>query len=369
MPTGDAVQQRPSAEQEMAKFGGYTMRNGEVIDPKAEDLNPVEGKDLSEEEQQAIAARETDATTEKKAATTDAVDVDGEAEEEAPKTEDAPEDDAEDDDTRTITVAEAKKMAATAAGKRIGELKKQVRNANARADAARDNYTTLETRLAALEGKGLTGVGAAATGGAKGEGAPDAKDFDYGELDPKYVKAIARWEAKQELADQQRTQDEARNRDAAQRDAEKVKEDLATFSAAGIELYDDFEETVMQAARDKQFPISATLGRLMLASEVGPRIAYHLATNPKEARAVFGKAPAEQAAYFGRMEAKLSPAAPAAPKEEKGKAPVVLPANAQSKAPLPLKIQAKGGSGKAPATGATRDFAAFEAQAMARTRR
>jgi hypothetical protein len=81
-------------------------------------------------------------------------------------------------------------------------------------------------------------------------------------------------------------------------------------------------------------------------------ILYHLASNPKEATQVHAKSPVEQAAYFGRLEAKFT-------------APAAKPKPKESKAPKPPANQAKGGSGGkvAPDMNGATDFATFEAGA------
>jgi hypothetical protein len=53
------------------------------------------------------------------------------------------------------------------------------------------------------------------------------------------------------------------------------------------------------------WPLSATVGKLLLESEFGPHIAYALASDPKEAKRVDKLSAAEQQRWFFRQEAKF----------------------------------------------------------------
>ena len=143
------------------------------------------------------------------------------------------------------------------------------------------------------------------------------------------------------------------------------------LETAGAAKYADFDEVVTESRQldpsDPAFwPLSREMGKLILASDVGADVAYHLASNPEEARKIFGKAPMEQAAYFGRLEATFEATVPN-PKDKQqtdGQHQVVK----GPKAPTPIK-QAKGSGGTTPVSSATTDFAAFERQALASAQR
>ena len=59
MPSGGAVQQRPTLEQEVAKFKGFSVVDGEAVTPEnKEDLNPVAGKNVTDKEKAALASND-----------------------------------------------------------------------------------------------------------------------------------------------------------------------------------------------------------------------------------------------------------------------------------------------------------------------
>jgi hypothetical protein len=355
MPRGDAVQSRPSLADEMGKFQGFSTNDGETV------TSVADSKEEQAAQKQSLAA---DATAKAAAAAKPvkemAADATGHASGQDEEKDDeisaeTAENETQDsgqkpDDTTLITMAEVKKMMAKAASKRIGEIKRTGREA---LEAEKQRNDALEKRLlAALETKPLTGE--VKEGKADPDTEPKATDFEYGELDARYIRALARFEARQEFKAGQDNQNKARQTDAAAREAQELGEKKATLEKAGTAKFEDFDEVVIQGAADGEWPLSVELGKLILGSEVGHMIAYHLASNPKEARQVFGKSPLEQAAYFGRQEAKYS-SEEDAPKQE-----IRIP-----KAPAPLN-GARGRGGKTPVSPDTSDFASFEALAMRR---
>lgn len=311
MPSGDAVQKQPTIEEQIAKFQGFATTNGEVSDGE-----PVEEPDTGQESPEAPAS-----------------------EEEAPEKDEAAE-------GAEKAAAKAPKPKKTAE-ERIAEVTRKWR-AEQRERATETQV--LRDRLAALERgdtKGLTGDKSAAK-----DGPPNPAKFTYGELDAEYIRALARYETKQEIAASQKETKEAQQREAASREQRELAKQAEALIAKGTALHDDFEEVVMDGARNGEWPLSDALGKLLLTSEHGAAIAYHLATHYDEAETVFGKSPLEQAAWLGRQEAKLSSASPDAP----AKAAVKV-----TKAPNPPAIKARGAGGNSGTVAEdTNDFSAFE---------
>lgn len=368
MPQGDAVRQVPTVADEMAKFKGFSTHNGETVTDVAD----------SDEEKNAQAASAAADETAAKAAKARPVkefvgQKDGQISDKAAakSAETAEDDDGEtgqetgqEDDSKTLTMAEHKKLMARAASKRIGEVKKAGRVALA---AEKQRGDALEGRIAALEGKGLTPAKAGATDNPDKE--PDPKDFEFGEMDSKFIRALARYEARQEFKAAEGNQQKTKQQQDAEREAAEIVTQRTALEEAGAEAYDDFDDVVTQSRQLDQddpawWPLSRELGQLVLASDVGHHVAYHLASHPDEARKIFGKSPMEQAAYFGRLEAKFE-ATPGA------KDPKQQPAGGQQqqvkapKAPAPPRNGARGSGGTTPLSAATTDFAAFEAKARA----
>lgn len=191
------------------------------------------------------------------------------------------------------------------------------------------------------------------------QGPPKPEDFAYGELDGGYIAALARYHADMRWAEiLQAQQAEAQNEEAEARRAAANQKFTAQVTTAQ-EKYPDFQEKVVETAARGDWPLSQELGELIVDSDVGHHIAYHLATNPDEAVRVFRQTPTEQARYFGRMEAKFSAEQSAATGgEPAGK-------TAQPKAPQapPPVIPARGAGGQFTAAADTDDFLAFERKA------
>lgn len=382
MPRGDAVQDQPSAADEMAKFTSFTSKDGETIDPKTEDLNPVEGKNVTEAEKKALAANSNDKgeiVPAVKAAATKLTDPESEAAIaalDAKLGREATEE--EISDALKAAAAEknkgdeGSKKPAKTVQERINKAIKNQRAAERRAEVAEARAATAEAALSRDDTKPLTGA-TEKSKDAVVDGAPDPKDFDYGELDTKYIRALARFEAKQEFAAQTENQKKTQLTAQEQEATEQAHEKMAVFEEAGSDKYADFEEVVMQGARDKAWPLSTSLGVLLVESEFGPDIAYTLASDPRLAKEVFGKPALQQAAWLGRQEAKLSAGTGATSKD--GKAATsedegttkTATAKQVSKAPAPVQ-RARGQGSNSSVPGDTSDFAAFEAAAMGRSK-
>lgn len=165
--------------------------------------------------------------------------------------------------------------------------------------------------------------------------APDPSAYESGEYDPEYIKAVAKHEARQEFrlqADEQARQQEA----AALRATVNQKVDAAKAK------HSDFEEVVLRGKWD----CSDTMLQAMLDSPETGDLAYHLATNPAEARRIAALSPIAQAREIGRLEAKLTQ-------------PASQPAKTVTSAPEPAP-QARGGGGQFKVSPDTGDFAAFD---------
>ncbi|MCK9513669.1 MAG: hypothetical protein M0R28_20930 [Pigmentiphaga sp.] len=249
---------------------------------------------------------------------------------------------------------------------RINEITRARREAERRAEAAERELNELRNAKppAAAEkpAKPAAGKGGDESTGAEGDaakGPPDPEKYEFGELDSRYIRDLARFEAKaahdelRELDRQEREQAQAvqQQQAAATKFQQRVEE--------GSKKYEDFYEKVVIGAEKVEWPLSPELGSLIVESDVGADIAYHLATNPDEAAQVFALSPLEQARYFGRIEAKFSAEQSAAPGEDAKDetAPAKTP-----KAPPPV-APARGSGGRSKISANTDDFASFEAVA------
>lgn len=273
-------------------------------------------------------------------------------------------DDAEDTDDADES-AEAKAAAAAAkpeaegaaekpkgkptAKERIADVTAKYRGAARTAESERARADRAESELRELRaGKTpLTPPAAADTGA---DAPPDPSKFDYGELDAKYIAALSRHETRQALKEERAADEKIRQTAAA---AEAQKEQTTKQDAmvkAGVQLHDDFDEVVMQGARDGKWELSRDLGVLLLDSEFGAQIAYDLAKDPEEALRVSKLSPAKQAAFLGRQEAKFEAA-------EASQGAAIVPKTPQAQPPPRLP---KGGSGSLKVGADSSDFAAVE---------
>lgn len=237
-----------------------------------------------------------------------------------------------------------------ATAKRIGDLTAARRAAERQADTEKSRADSLAAELAALK-SGKTPLTAAQGDAKAADGAPDPASFDYGELDPKYIAALARHETTKALNEDRAKQDSTRQADAAAAKQQETATKTDTLVKAGVALHDDFDEVVMQGAREGKWDLTPTFGELLLDSEFGPQIAYDLASDPDESRRIAKLSASQQAAHFGRLEAKFEAAKPS----QGGKTPSKTP-----QAPPPPKTP-KGGSGSNKVGADSSDFAAVEA--------
>lgn len=240
---------------------------------------------------------------------------------------------------------------------RIAELTKARRAEQRGREAERAENDRLRARVAQLEGSGekkdLTD--AAPKSKANSDGRPDATKYEFGQLDEQFISDLADWKVDQRLASKE-AEAEARKGKAAQ-DAEIAEQETQAMSLleTGLEKFgEEFDTLVIKGAQNGDWALSDTLGKLVGASEYGADIALHLARDPKEALKVYRLPPMEQAAYFGRMEARFSSSGDVKPK--KVQAP---------KAPPPPETKVRGAGGKFSVSADTTDFAAFESMANA----
>jgi hypothetical protein len=166
---------------------------------------------------------------------------------------------------------------------------------------------------------------------------PNPEDFQYGEADPAYIRAITAHTTRQTIR-----QENERQRRATQEQA--VAQTWQQRSADFAKDHPDFFERVYS----DDVVITPAMTDAIATSEEGPRVAYHLAQNPDEARRIAALTPIAQVREIGRLESKL-----AQPVEAKPEPKTV------SDAPPPAP-QARGLRGQFKPPADTDDFAAFE---------
>lgn len=191
---------------------------------------------------------------------------------------------------------------------------------------------------------------------------PNAKNddgsdkYEFGEADPEYQADLMDWKVEAKLAERD-AKDANEKRLAGIREVTtKLDTDWAAKAEAAVERYPDFKETVLESAAAGDWECGPIMAIVISASEQGADIAYHMATNPKEAAELNKLAqtdPMEAARRFGRLEARF---------EAQTEKPAAV---RTTNAPEPPQHRARGGSGKFEVSGDTTDFPAFEAKANA----
>lgn len=390
MSGNDALGKAPTFEEQAAKFAGFSVKDGEVDSgrPTAEEEAAALANRSSHAENVARGATKEEKTPAKVELTSAEADAAIAAAEEANNGEALTEE--ESDAAVAAALAEKTAKSGNSAPKdknspaaRIAQSRRLQGNAERRAAA-------LEIENAALRAAALKGGNKEAplTTDTKGErpvtpGKPDpsdAKKYEYGELDAKYLSDLTRWTVKDANAELAWETKNTSGNVADEAAATAFKERVATFAEAGAEEFGEDFQSVMDSMDlpkdDPDFwPLSAELGELLLESEVGPAIAKELASDPKEARRVNKMSPLRQATWFGVKEAAIlaGSGANGAENDEGGAAAARQPgikksAAKESKAPLPLASARKlnGAGGNRTPNEATADFSAFEAMATAR---
>lgn len=123
----------------------------------------------------------------------------------------------------------------------------------------------------------------------------DVPSVDQFESTEAYAEALAEKKAI-ELIEQRERQNQRKS----------IEEAYAEREEAAREKYDDFEQVVY----NPNLPITDSMAEAIQSSDVGPDVAYYLATNIKEADRISRLSPILQAREIGKIEAKLADAPP-----------------------------------------------------------
>jgi len=108
-----------------------------------------------------------------------------------------------------------------------------------------------------------------------------------------YVDALADWKAEQRIQEQ-----DSRRRQAEATSTFYEREEKTRAK------YDDFE----RVAYNGDLPVTEAMRDVILTSQVGPEILYHLGKNPRDAARIAELDPLNQARELGKIEAKLTDA-------------------------------------------------------------
>lgn len=267
---------------------------------------------------------------------------------EAAETDEEVEEQAEVEEEGDEDAEEASESEETDEPKRRRSGAERYRRQRERAEAAEARAAALEARIAALEaGKKPDDTPDLTKGpiSVKNDDIkePDPSNYDYGDLDPRYIADLADFKAEQKIAALRQEMQATEQQKAAMREAEQIKTRAEQTAQVGSERYADFNEVVIEGAEEGEWPLTQPMLEAALDSDKGADILYYLASNPTEAEKVAAMSVRELDRWVGRMEAQFDRPAP----------------RKVSKAPPPVN-SARGSGGKFSANPATTDFAAFE---------
>lgn len=173
------------------------------------------------------------------------------------------------------------------AHERIAELTERARDAERREAEALRRLDALQNPQAPQE---------------EGSGEPNPDDYDLGDMDPAYQRAVGKWEAEQ-LFDAKFA--EFQNTVSAQSSVRQMQASYEERKAAVSEKYPDYDDVVSGGAARGEWPCTETVAIAIMQSDVGPDVAHFLATNKQEAVRIANLPPMEQAMAFGRLETRF----------------------------------------------------------------
>lgn len=178
--------------------------------------------------------------------------------------------------------------------KKKGGFQRRIDKLNSRAAAEKARADALEARLAELEKAGKSKRDPEPKAAAA-EGEPQPEDFD---THAAYVKAQARWEAKQLLKEERQEAEKIRFESDQQKVLKAHAERVKSFS----EKTEDFAD-VLESVDD--IPVSAAVREVILESEHGPALMYELAKNRDEYARICELSDRAAARELGKIEAKI----------------------------------------------------------------
>jgi len=173
------------------------------------------------------------------------------------------------------------------------------------------------------------------------KGEPSPEDYEHGTLDVRFITDLATYRATQAF-------EERYAREAQERQRQQRMTSFEATTKAATEKHADYYDVVGRDFGRAAALCTQPMQEAILTSDVGGELAYHLASNPDEARRIAALDPISQVRALGRLEGRL--AEPAKP----------IPKTATD-APAPTP-QSRGAGGRFSVAPDTSDFSAFEKQ-------
>lgn len=193
--------------------------------------------------------------------------------------------------------------------------------------------------LARLENieKGLSG-GNGGDNKTTGKPAPDPSDtakYPLGHLDDRYIEDKLEWLADRKATEQadsvlQRKQENERNA-AVNAHQEVLLDMVEDLSTKGSELFDDFQESVVEAGMRGDYDLGQATFEAACEADHGSQILYELSQDTKEARRIAKLTPYGQMKYVQERDAEIASGKKGRTKPKAGEPPKNLPRGANSK--------------------------------------
>jgi hypothetical protein len=207
---------------------------------------------------------------------------------------------------------EDEKPKKTARDHQVERLKREKSDLNRRLRALEGGAGTaaLQAQITALEAR-LTG-GGGNDSKSTGTAAPDPSDtekYPLGHLDDRYIEDKLEWLAEQKatkLADSALHRQQENEQNAAiERAQGELLGKVDALAEKGSELFDDFQESVVEAGMRGDWKLTQTTFEAAHDAENGAQILYDLANDPKEAARVANLPPIKQLKYVLDKDAEL----------------------------------------------------------------
>jgi hypothetical protein len=207
----------------------------------------------------------------------------------------------------------------------------------------------MEQRLEQIERRLTTAKASDSQAPGKAPDPSDADKYPLGHLDDRYIEDKLEWLADQKATKQadsvlQRQQESERDA-AAQAMRENLLEQVEDLNTKGSELYDDFQETVVDSGMRGDWDLSQPTFEAAAEADHGAQILYELSQDKKEARRVAKLSPYQQLKFVQERDAEIG----------SGKKPRTKP-----QAGEPPKNQARGANSKTQINPATDNLDDFE---------
>jgi hypothetical protein len=201
---------------------------------------------------------------------------------------------------------EAAKPKPKKASERIRELNARLRQSERLRLADSERLSNLEKSL--LQGRSDGGNGAP-----RETPAPDPSDqkkYPLGHLDDRYIEDKLEWLADKKAGDRADTvlqrQQESEQSQAAEQARTALLEKVDTLSTKGSELYDDFQEAVVDAGMRGSWKLDQPTFEAAHDADHGPQILYELSQDKKEAARVASLSPYQQLRFVIERDAEIS---------------------------------------------------------------